>query len=487
MAVWSCPLRRSGRLSSGQRGTKRPLCYNWRRCVEESGGACQCKGHCRVFAHRRDGKCCDKDLVKGTSYCRRCLCKVFGCTSSKNKRDFCCFHNRIFASLPVHAQLAVLAADCASVMMPCDVVDFLQSYNIFESDLAMKIIIALVKEPTATHLILEGWRRLPADYDADQLRHMLESVSQVCASTPDESSEQYDKELEQLGRQGVARYSGLATCLKYLGVIRKLAEKEVAPQGSGVVLGRTSVGYAFTSDSQKLRIFLAHVRAAAPGIAPPCFDAGKKKSQAAAFLAVTNYGQQLRGLLVKLADSCQFVSKGAVGYTADIIVRKLCLPYWGGMRWDDIPSSSLRAVSADEKDNLQLFPSEWSAAQVSSFICQRPDWGFLASVFLCIWKEVSDHLPDAVDLVSRMCTLPPSAEVSATTPLLDAARGLLRQYGIAMHPWVLVKHVRASTPGAARDSTQGSASAESASRKRARAAHSAVPCRGKPKKASSSE
>ena len=170
-----------------------------------------------------------------------------------------------------------------------------------------------------------------------------------------------------------------------------------------------------------------------------------------------------------------------MGYTADIIVRKLCLPYWGGVRWDDVPSSSLRAVSADERENLQLFPSEWSAVQLSSFICQRPDWGFLASVFLCIWKEVSDHLPDAVDIVSRLSILPPSAEVSARTPLLDAARELLLQHGIAMHPLVLVKHVRASTPGAARASTPGSDSTAGASRKRARAPHSAVSRRGKPK------
>ena len=450
------------------------------RCVEKTRETCQCKGHCRVFAHRRDGECKEKTLVKGTMYCHRCLCKVYGCSNQKNKGDMCCAHRRIYATLPVHAQLAVLAADCASWMMPCDVVDFLQCYDVLKSDLAMRIVVALVKEPTPIHLILEGWRRLSSKYDADQLRRLLESVAQVCDSTPDDdAAAQYDKELEQLGRQGVARYSGLATCLKCLGVIRKLTENETAPPGLGVQLGRTRVEYVFTLDSQRLRSFLCCVRAAAPDIATPCFDA-RAQCAAAAFLAIRRYGQQLRSLLVKLADSCQFVPKGAVGYTADIIVRKLCLPYWGDVQWDEVPISSLREVSADEGENLQLFPPEWSAAQLSSFICQRPDWGFLVSAFLCIWKEVADHTPDAVELVSRFCILPPGAEMSATTPLLNSARRLLRQHGIAMHPWILVKDVRASMPDA-RASTPGATAKPSASRKRARAAHSAARSRGKSK------
>ena len=151
--------------------------YSGGKCVERSGGVCQCKGHCRIWTHRRDGKCTEKMLVKGAMFCILCLCKVYGCLRGKNKGDMCSQHSRIFGKLPVHAQLAVLAADCASSLMPCDVVDFLQCYDTFKSDLAMCIIFALVKEPTATHLILEGWRRLPADYDADQMRCLLESVA----------------------------------------------------------------------------------------------------------------------------------------------------------------------------------------------------------------------------------------------------------------------------------------------------------------------
>ena len=421
------------------------------RDVEKAGGQCQCKGHCRIFAHRKDGKCLCKAVVEGTVYCRSCLCKVQGCTRAKNKSDMCYMHRRIFEGLPLHMQLAVLGADCAPWLVPCDVVDYLHGYEETQNDLAICIICALVKEPTVTSLIREGWRQLPADYDAEQLRRLLESVALVCDSSPDagqdgDAASQHDKELEQLGRQGVARVSGFATCLKNLGLIRKLAEGEQVPPGMAIVLGRTHIPYVFTLDSTRITKFLAEVRDAAPGLVRPCFDAGTQ-SPAVAFLAVSRYGQQVRGLMAKLADTCQFVAKKVDGYTADIIIRKLCLPHWSrATQWSEVPSSSLRAVSADESESLEKLPSEWSAADVSSFICQRPDWGYLASAYVCLWKEVADQLPDARALVGRLTTLSPSALMSGSSPLLEAAKDRLHQHGIAMHPYVLLKDLRASTP-----------------------------------------
>jgi len=178
--------------------------------------------------------------------------------------------------------------------------------------------------------------------------------------------------------------------------------------------------------------------------------------------------------MLKLADKYKFVAKNAIGYTADIIARRLCSPHWGGMRWSDVPSRSLRAVSADEKECLEKLPSEWSAAQVSSFICQRPDWGYLASMYTCVWKEVADHIPDAKEQVARLSTLPPSASTSGPSPLLQAAQALLCQYGIAMHPTMLMKdvqsrNVRASTPDATTEVSARASTPSSQGKTRARA------------------
>ena len=74
--------------------------------------------------------------------------------------------------------------------------------------------------------------------------------------------------------------------------------------------------------STTVTVFLSVIRAAGPCVLRPCFHAGPQP-EAAAFLAVLRYSTEVRGLLVKLAEKCDFLPKKAVGYTADFIVRKL--------------------------------------------------------------------------------------------------------------------------------------------------------------------
>ena len=72
----------------------------------------------------------------------------------------------------------------------------------------------------------------------------------VCDSTLHEDAHsQHGKELEQLSRQGVTRFSGFAKCLKVLGAI--CIEKECEDT---VVLGRTGHTYALTRDTTKLSL-----------------------------------------------------------------------------------------------------------------------------------------------------------------------------------------------------------------------------------------
>ena len=417
-----------------------------KRAVTHNKEPCQCKGHCRIWEHRKNGKCSDKTRVKGTAYCVRCLCKVHGCTGSKCKGDFCFMHNRIFEQLPAHGQLAVLAADSAQWLVPCDIVDFLDHYHQIKEDLAMCIIWALVKEPRVTGHLLDGWKLLPSKYDALELETMLQSVALVCDSTPDNDpypviSSQHDKELEQLGRQGVSRFCGFATCLKKLGVIRKVTDH--ATPRNIIRLGRQKIPYVFTQDRSTLDTFLSCVRSA--DLHPPCFDAGEKESPAA-FHAVLAYSNKLRDLMMSLAESTGLVAKGAHGYSADIIIRKFCLPYWDHVPWDMVSQSSLRTVSADERENLDTLPQQWSAAQVSSFICQRPDWPFLASMYMCLWKEFADNEPEAKNILTKLCTMPPGASMPGESCLTEAAREAVRKFGIALHPSLLIKDIRASTP-----------------------------------------
>ena len=81
-------------------------------------------------------------------------------------------------------------------------------------------------------------------------------------------------------------------------------------------------------------------------------------------------------------------------------------------------------------------------------MCGRPDWPFLASVYMCVWKEFADAHPDAKDIVAKSCVLPPSAstpegEVASAQPVEIDLRRLARQFfdewGIPPHPSVLMK------------------------------------------------
>ena len=46
---------------------------------------CRCEGHCRMYKHRKLGKCDEMQWVKDTEYCSNCLCKVYGAAACTNE------------------------------------------------------------------------------------------------------------------------------------------------------------------------------------------------------------------------------------------------------------------------------------------------------------------------------------------------------------------------------------------------------------------
>ena len=111
----------------------------------------------------------------------------------------------------------------------------------------------------------------------------------------------------------------------------------------------------------------------------------------------------------QLGHEINMGTKTGAGYKVDIVVRKLCMPHLEGLPWHLVPRDRIREISADEKENLSCLPKTWTAAQISSFVCGRPDWPCLASMFMCIWIEYADAHPDARDSLQRLCVPPPGA------------------------------------------------------------------------------
>jgi hypothetical protein len=285
------------------------------------------------------------------------------------------------------------------------------------------------------------------------------------ASTPGAQTEDppHKDELEQLSRQGVARFFGVASTAVTLGVLRKEVDGEDVGDGSAVViLGLTLIRYVFTGDAAAVAVFLKTARAAAVRASTPVDGASKEPSGFAVTRDVAKYAADLRASMQTMGQLSSLKTKSGHGYVTDFIVRKLCLgrlcsvTQRGAVDWDDVSIAALRQLSADAKEHLSTLPDGWSAAQVSSFICGRPDWPMLASMYMCLWKEVTD----AADKGQRLDEMMNFAR-SSIPALAEAGRVCSERFGFNAHPYILMEQAGWSfvepAVGAKRRRTQGGA------------------------------
>jgi hypothetical protein len=129
-------------------------------------------------------------------------------------------------------QLAASAAHLAPSLVPVDLVYFIDDFPKIQDNLALSIVIAVVKEPTAIRAMLDfdGGRILNTAQLTGSALHdaLVAAIQQFRASTPAEgclatpSQARHRVELEQVNRQGVARFFGLASTAMSLGVITKV-------------------------------------------------------------------------------------------------------------------------------------------------------------------------------------------------------------------------------------------------------------------------
>ena len=168
-----------------------------------------------MYKHRNQRKCDCTELVIGTAYCTTCKCIVAGCGRPKLKNDYCCLHRRVIERASFRVQLAVAAAPAASMLLPCDVVDFLRWSTILKDDLAMLILTAAIKVPLPVGALVEAWRQLPAHYSGSELRIAILSAIAAADGAP------HAAQLQQLHCQGVCRFFGLIATAINLGIIKK--------------------------------------------------------------------------------------------------------------------------------------------------------------------------------------------------------------------------------------------------------------------------
>jgi serine/threonine protein kinase len=412
---------------------------------------CSCTGHCRLYQHRIEGKCACTELVIGTAYCITCKCIVAGCDRPKNKNDYCFHHRRVVEEAEFRVQLAAAAVPLASLLMPCDVVDFLSQSALLQDDLAMLILTAAIKEPLPVGALVEAWRQLPAHYSGSDLRSAVLRAVAAADGAP------HGAQLDQLHRQGVGRFFGLITVASHLGIIEKkelidepvprrrrqalpVATAAAKPAGAAQQeyrLGKNLTVYKVLGPSEsKCDEFLEATRAEECFLGKTPSDAGA--STPCAFDDLVDYGTRRVGAALQRignkSGALPFSDKDASGYCIDFLKRKLVIARLFRQNlqesdWSTVSKASLQSMSADAKENLEDVPDAWGASQISSFFTGRADWGLFASVYPCLWGEVADKLSTEDDRARALALV-------KSKDFLRVVHAFRRTEGIAPHPAV---------------------------------------------------
>ena len=92
---------------------------------------------------------------------------------------------------------------------------------------------------------------------------------------------------------------------------------------------------------------------------------------------------------------------GKTNYVLDSVVRKHLLACAHGVGWGDATSAVLRRLSVDQCEFLATLPEGWTARDASRTICGRSDWPLLTSMFLCLWHDVAEEVPDARTILTK--------------------------------------------------------------------------------------
>ncbi len=164
--------------------------------VQRCSKKCACSGHCKTAGHSRHG-CKSHMLLVASEYCVSCKCCVPDCPRPKHESELCHGHKKLQTALPAALRLTRASRHASVGLMPCDVTDFASKWAVWKEDLALIVLAAMLKEPTATAALAaeaEAFRGQPST--ASQLRGALEGVARSLHGCPN------DSEVTQLSRQG---------------------------------------------------------------------------------------------------------------------------------------------------------------------------------------------------------------------------------------------------------------------------------------------
>ena len=355
--------------------------------VAKESAVCGCTGHCYQPGHRYRRGCVSCFRVVGSTRCEDCMCTF--CLRPRYHGDLCSADARILSSASIELQWVRQARAFLHKLMPDDITDWLQRYNSSAHDVALLIVLALVKEPCAVSLLMEELVKhehsLEDLVSADKLHNAYLAMLNRLGGVPT-----HKVEMEQLSRQGVARFMGSLSVGRNFGIIEVAkTEAEVRAQTEltlGLMQRKYVTGNAVSADLKTL-----------VGRANSSMFAGEIVDDE----SLRACCDSVRNELVDLGKHVPALQTKSEGYVLDWICRKFVLAALSHnhskLHWEHVSLQTLRQACADQRCTLDTVPPHWNAKTLSEFFTGRADWAMLVSMFACLFGEAASAWPDRVD------------------------------------------------------------------------------------------
>ena len=416
---------------------------------------CKCAGHCYTPRHRTKGCDC-QDVVVGSDRCVDCVCEL--CVRPRFHGPLCYGHKTIYDQMPLEMRLVREARGAMSWLLPADVQDFAARSMQMEGDLAVAILLAMVKDPAACATLMNELSK-----DGRPTKEAsVETIEGALLTMLTTHSLASDTAMQQLNRQGAARFFGVASTCRLLGVIEVVQEerspkrqptsraplqgptkrrrttkrppgppadrpKSPCPHESMELmeLGLMRRKYTPTKDRGVLQAFVEWARS----------NAGKMKN---AIDNATFYEAVVQACEVDEGFSATVpLWKSMPKYAHACLRRKLVLRAMSAVKpedrrveWSQVPFSTLRQVCPDVHGFTGKAPMAWSAADMSEFCFGRDDWAVFASAMTCLFSEAVRR---------KTCSDKALLQAVASPAFVAAAQAHHSQHGYAQHPFNILK------------------------------------------------
>lgn len=279
------------------------------------------------------------------------------------------------------------------MLVPCDLIVFLQEYPRFEGHLSACVLAAALKEPTAIRAFADAWVR-QVDKGAPGLFRALQDACRACHRVPHKS------ELQQLTRQGAGRWLGLVRLGRDLDLLQPVEDASASSRGEVLVLGLQQKSFCLEDTCpKKLAALVAEC------------SLRQQKVHAIKPDDVVEMAATLRHTLTLVA--------GAAGvrwqsFTVSHLVRKLLLArvvhgaHGVELPWHLLPVGLLPGTVLPDVKKLMVkgFPRHCTAADASMMVTGRQDQVLLLSMWACMFSEVEDRWPDRLEEILRVLRSP---------------------------------------------------------------------------------